>query len=94
MPIEAPGKVAESAVSAMKSVPLAIALLLGNVGFLAFAAYVLGEVATNSRERNVSQTALIEKLITDIRDCRAPRQPTGMKSLLYRDSLTPEEIAR
>ena len=93
---EEAGKVASTAIDAMKSTPLAIALLVVNVGFLAFAAYVLGEVSTNAAERNKTQQELILKLVTDIRDCRQgpPRSPTGMRSLLYRDSLTPEEIAR
>ena len=38
--------------------------------FLAFAAYVLGEVASNASDRNRTQTELITKLVTDIRDCR------------------------
>lgn len=63
-------KVAGIAVDAMKSTPLAIALLVVNVGFLGFAAYVLGEVAANASERNKTQQELIMKLVTDIRDCR------------------------
>lgn len=69
-PVETTGKVLGGAIDAMKSAPLAIALLIVNVGFLGFAAYLLGEVAANSRERNKSQTELIGKLVTDIRDCR------------------------
>jgi hypothetical protein len=71
------GQVASHAVEAMKSTPLAVALLVVNVGFLGFAAYVLGEVAANASERNKTQMELISKLVTDIRDCRqAPaRQP-------------------
>lgn len=64
------GKAAASAVEAMKSTPLAIALLVVNVGFLGFSAYVLGEVAANASERNKSQLELISRLVTDIRDCR------------------------
>jgi Tfp pilus assembly protein PilV len=77
MVTEQVGKVASSAVEAMKSTPLAIALLVVNVGFLGFAAYVLGEVAANASERNKTQMELISKLVTDIRDCRQapPRQP-------------------
>jgi len=63
-------QVATSAVDAMKSTPLAIALLVVNIGFLGFAAYLLGEVASNSAERNKSQVELIGKLVNDIRDCR------------------------
>jgi hypothetical protein len=86
------GKVGTAAVTAMASTPLAIALLMVNVGFLGFAGYVLGEVASNAGERNKSQMELIGKLVGDIRDCRqAPRSPTGMRSLLYRDSINPWE---
>jgi hypothetical protein len=63
-------KVATSTLDAMKSMPLAIALLVVNVGFLGFAAYVLGEVAANANERNKSQLELINNLVRDIRDCR------------------------
>lgn len=77
MPVEATGKVASSAIDAMKSTPLAIALLIVNVGFLGFAAYLLGEVASNAKERNAGQLELISKLVTDIRDCRqGPRNDT------------------
>ena len=75
MTVEEAGKVATSAIDAMKSTPLAIALLVVNVGFLGFAAYVLGEVAENARERNVSQTQLISDMVKDIRDCRAGPKP-------------------
>jgi hypothetical protein len=68
--IEASGKIASNAIDAMKSTPLAIALLVVNVGFLGFAAYVLGEVAANASERNKTQSELISKLVSDIRDCR------------------------
>lgn len=77
--IEEGAKVAESAVGAMKSVPLAIALLLVNVGFLGFAAYLLGEVSANARERQKDQTELIAKLVGDIRDCHKG-VPGGGKS--------------
>ncbi|XIA66817.1 hypothetical protein ACFIOY_13485 [Bradyrhizobium sp. TZ2] len=45
-------KVTTSTLDAMKPTPLAIALLAVNIGFLGFAAYVLGEVAANASERN------------------------------------------
>jgi hypothetical protein len=73
------GKVAVSTVDAMKSTPLAIALLVVNVGFLGFAAYVLGEVAANAQERNKTQNELITKLVTDIRDCRQGPKSEGVK---------------
>ena len=70
--IEATGKVATVAIDAMRSTPLAIALLLVNIGFLGFAGYVLGQVSTNSAERNKAQIELVGKLLTDLRDCRLP----------------------
>jgi hypothetical protein len=63
--------VGTAAVNSMASTPLAIALLVVNIGFLSFAAYVLGEVASNASERNKIQQELIMKLVTDIRDCRS-----------------------
>jgi hypothetical protein len=74
MPEQA-AKVATGVVNAMQSTPLAIALLVVNVGFLGFAAYVLGEVAANAQERNKTQSELISKLVTDIRDCRQGPKP-------------------
>jgi hypothetical protein len=70
------GKVATATIGAMSSQPLAIALLLINVGFLAFAGYVLGEVAENAQVRNKTQTDLIAQLVGDIRDCRQGPKPT------------------
>ena len=67
---EEAGKVGTAAVGAMSAQPLAIALLVVNIGFLGFAGFVLGEVASNASERNKQQMELIAKLVTDIRDCR------------------------
>ena len=76
MVTEEVARVATSTLDAMKSTPLAIALLVVNVGFLGFAAYVLGEVAANASERNKSQLELISTMVKDIRDCKqGPRQP-------------------
>jgi hypothetical protein len=72
---EAASKVAATTVEAMRSVPLAIALLVVNIGFLAFAAYVLGEVASNAAERNKNQTDLIAQMVRDIRDCKQGPKP-------------------
>jgi hypothetical protein len=72
---EEAGKVGTAAVSAMASTPLAIALLIVNIGFLGFAGYVLGEVAQSARIRNETQMELITKLVTDIRDCRQAPKP-------------------
>ena len=67
---EQAGKVATSTVEALKNTPMAFAMLILNICFLGFAAYMLGSVADNSAERNKSQIELITKLVTDIRDCR------------------------
>lgn len=83
MPIETTGKVAGATIEAMKSTPLAIALLIVNIGFLGFAGYVLGQVASNAGERNKSQMDLIGKLVSDIRDCRQPKEN---RSMLFRDA--------
>jgi hypothetical protein len=72
---EEAGKVAVATVSAMGSTPLAIALLVVNVGFLGFCGYVLGEVAENARERNQTQLQLINNLVTDLRDCHQGQKP-------------------
>ena len=67
---EEAGKVGIAAVTSMSGTPLAIALLLVNVGFLAFAGFILGEVAEGAQLRNSGQMDLIKQLVTDIRDCR------------------------
>jgi hypothetical protein len=73
---EEAGKIGTAAVGAMGSQPLAIALLIVNIGFLGFAGYILGEVAANASERNKLQMDLIAKLVTDIRDCRQTPNPS------------------
>ena len=75
--VEESGKVGTAAVGAMSSQPLAIALLVVNIGFLAFAGFVLGEVAENARERNKNQTDLITKLAEDLRNCAPGAKPTS-----------------
>lgn len=72
MTMEATGKVASSAIDAMRSTPLAIALLAVNVAFLGFSGYVLKHVADASVERNKLQLGLISKLIEE---CRPPAPP-------------------
>ena len=73
---EEAGKAVSSLTDAMRSVPLALALLVVNIGFLGFFAYVAGQVAANAQERNKSQMDLIAQLVTDIRDCRqGPKLP-------------------
>ena len=82
---EEAGKVGTAAVGAMSSQPLAIALLVVNIGFLAFAGFVLGEVAENARERNKNQTDLITKLAEDLRNC-TPASKTSFWTLDYPSS--------
>jgi hypothetical protein len=92
--VEEGGKVGTAAVSAMASTPLAIALLIVNVGFLGFAGYVLGEVAANASERNKTQMDLIAQLVGDIRDCRQGAKPTGLSMPTYTLDYPPSPIDR
>jgi hypothetical protein len=64
---EEAGKVAAGAIEAMKSTPLAIALLVVNVVFLAFAAYMISEISSNAQAREKTQSDLIAKLVTECR---------------------------
>lgn len=64
------GKAAGSIVDTMKGTPMILALLLINVCFLGAVVYLMGEAVANSASRNQQQLGLIEKLVTDIRDCR------------------------
>jgi hypothetical protein len=64
MVIKESAEAVSSITDAMRSVPLAIALLVVNCAFLAFAAYVLGEVSANAVERNKNQMELISRLAT------------------------------
>ena len=82
---EEAGKIGTAAVGAMASTPLAIALLLVNVGFLGFAGYVLGEVAEGARTRNATQMDLISKLAEDLRNC-TPASKTSFWTLDYPSS--------
>ena len=69
---EEAGKVANTAVAAMGASPLAIALLVVNIGFLGFCGFILGEVAANAAERNKAQLQLINDLV---HDCRQGPKP-------------------
>ena len=66
-PVEEAGKVVTATVKAMESAPLAIALLVVNVGFIGFNGYILSKVAENASERNQSQMELISKLVAECR---------------------------
>ncbi len=90
---EEAGKAAGSVVDAMKGTPMLLVVLLINAAFLGVIVYLMGEAVANSAERNKQQLTLIEKLVTDIRDCRqGPRgnsyDPT-QKSMVYRPKDVP-----
>ena len=53
-----------------------LVVLLINAAFLGVIVYLMGEAVANSAERNKTQLGLIEKLVTDIRDCRQGRAAT------------------
>jgi hypothetical protein len=78
---EEAGKVGTAAVNAMGGSPLAIALLLVNIGFLVFAGFVLGQVASNASERNKTQADLISRLADDLKDCRVMPPPKASLDL-------------
>ena len=87
------GKAIGGIVDTMKGTPMILALLLINVCFLGAVVYLMGEAVANSAARNQQQLGLIEKLVTDIRDCRqGPRgnsyDPT-QKSMVYRPRYMP-----
>jgi hypothetical protein len=77
------GKAAVGTVEAMKTAPLALALLVVNGLFLGLMAYVLGQVATNAGERNRSQMELIARLADDLRDCGGRVPKTNSLLRLY-----------
>ncbi len=72
---EEAGKLAGGVVDAMKGVPMLLAMLLVNLGFLGIIVYFMGEAAANAGKRNEQQLSLIERLVTDIRDCRQGPRP-------------------
>ena len=85
---EEAGKLAALLLEAMKGYPAILLLLVVNLGFLGVLVYLMGQAVANAGERNSQQLALIEKLVTDIRDCRqGPRNgryDPGTKSLIFR----------
>jgi hypothetical protein len=64
-PHEAVSSVANSAIGAMKSTPMALALVIVNIIFLVFATYVLSEVSSRSKDRDKTQSELITSLVRD-----------------------------
>jgi hypothetical protein len=80
--VEEAAKVGTAAVESMKSAPLAIALLLVNLGFIGFNGYILSAVASNANERNKTQMDLIARLANDVRECSL-RPRTSYRSPLF-----------
>jgi hypothetical protein len=85
MAVEQAAKVATSVVDVMRGAPVILALLLVIMGFLVFTAYMLGEVAENSRDRNKAQLQLIESLVKDVRDCQQSGKRSEAKSMLFQN---------
>jgi hypothetical protein len=85
MPEQA-AKVAGGVIEVMKGAPVILALLLVNAAFIGIFTYFLGQVSARVGDRDNAQLALIQKLVTDVRDCRQPRNqsydPTT-KSMIY-----------
>jgi hypothetical protein len=84
--VEEVGKVATTTVGAMSNQPLALALLVVNIGFLAFAGFVLGKVAANAQERNKTQMDLIGRLADDLTACRSGEPKKSNWTLDYSPS--------
>jgi hypothetical protein len=71
--IQEGGKVASGVVAAMASTPLALALLVVNAAFIAFFGYLISEVSTNARARDISSSELIKQLISDCSGSRVQK---------------------
>ncbi len=90
---EQAGKVAGGIIDSMKGTPMLLVVLVINAAFLGVIVYLMGEAVANSAERNKQQLQLIERLVTDIRDCR--QGPRGnsydpmQKSMVYRPKDAP-----
>lgn len=80
---EEAGKVTVTAVEAMKSVPLAVALLVVNLAFLGMTGWILSSVAVNANERNRTQTELITSLIKEMRNCQGTSSPRSENRLWF-----------
>ena len=68
-------EVATSTIEAMKSTPLAVALLAVNLGFLGFTTYLVSEASKNARSREVSHNELV---LAILKEC-APGTVGGTK---------------
>jgi hypothetical protein len=68
--VEEGAKVAGGAIEAMKSIPLAIALLAVNVMWLGGSGYLLLIQEGYAAERDKAESALVAQLVRDCRDGR------------------------
>lgn len=59
------GKIATGIIENLKSQPLALALVVVNVLFLATALLILRDVATNARVRDESEARLLAQVLSD-----------------------------
>jgi hypothetical protein len=67
---EEAGKALTITVDAMKASPLAIALLIVNLGFMVLLGWVLHEIGVISKERNDQQGEMINTLISTFKECK------------------------
>jgi hypothetical protein len=67
--------VATSTIDAMKSTPLAVALLAVNMGFLGFTTYLVSEATKNARIREAAHNELV---LAILKEC-APATVGGIK---------------
>jgi len=73
--IEEGGKVATSVVDSMKAQPLALAVIVVNVLFLAFLVYISHEIAATNRIEREQRTEMFEELRKTCVACRARLDP-------------------
>ena len=77
--IEEGGKALGGIVDAMRSAPLALALILVNIIFIGFMTYVLHEIAENQRLRSAASESLLTQLV---RECVLKKDQQSFMKLL------------
>jgi len=73
--IEEGGKVATSVVESMKAQPLALAVIVVNVLFLAFLVYVFHAISTTNRIERERRAEMFQELRKTCETCRARLDP-------------------
>jgi hypothetical protein len=91
---EEAGKALSSTVEAMKSSPLAIALLFVNIGFLIFVGYVLHVIGTISIDRSKTQNELVMQLVSALAECKATAKALNLDDLLLGIQVGSNDIMR